>query len=169
MICKLKWIAVVALGLGAGPVVGQDLIFDMRQTLACLDAAAGAGAARNCIGASADACINATDMGGTTVGMGGCIDKELAYWDGRLNASYRELRARDRAEDADFGNSAGYVNQANALRDMQRAWIGWRDATCDYERAQWGGGTGGGPALLGCLMRLTGGQALYLERMMVKY
>ena len=46
---------------------------------------------------------------------------------------------------------------------MQRAWIGWRDATCDYERAQWGGGTGGGPATVACLMRLTGEQALYLE------
>jgi uncharacterized protein YecT (DUF1311 family) len=42
---------------------------------------------------------------------------------------------------------------AEALRDMQRAWIAYRDASCDYERAQWGGGTGGGPATAGCLMR----------------
>jgi uncharacterized protein YecT (DUF1311 family) len=46
---------------------------------------------------------------------------------------------------------------------MQRAWIGYRDAACDYERAQWGGGSGGGPATAGCLMRLTGEQALALE------
>ena len=52
--------------------------------------------------------------------------------------------------------------QAEALRDMQRAWITFRDAACDYERSQWGGGTGGGPATLACLMRMTGEQALLL-------
>ena len=46
---------------------------------------------------------------------------------------------------------------------MQRAWIEYRDATCAYEAAQWGGGTGAGPAFAGCLMRLTAEQALYLE------
>ncbi|MFT5363966.1 MAG: hypothetical protein ACI9VX_001592 [Dinoroseobacter sp.] len=46
---------------------------------------------------------------------------------------------------------------------MQRAWIEYRDATCSYEAAQWGGGTGAGPAFAGCLTRLTAEQALYLE------
>ena len=158
-----------ALVLAAGPGAAQELLFDMGATLYCLDAAGSAGERQSCIGASANACMRATDMGGTTVGMGGCIDRELGYWDDRLNASYRSLRAKNRAEDADFGSAPGYVNQADALRDMQRAWIAYRDATCDYERAQWGGGTGGGPAMLGCLMRLTGQQAMYLERMMVEY
>ena len=57
---------------------------------------------------------------------------------------------------------------AVALRAMQRAWIGFRDATCDYERSLWGGGTGGGPATAACLMRMTGEQTLYLERMMAR-
>lgn len=163
-------IAAIALAC-ALPEAGQaqELIFDMHQTLSCIQAAPTGAAARDCIGASANACMNATDMGGTTVGMGGCIDSELTYWDDRLNASYGSLRAKDRSEDAEFGGSAGYASQAEALRDMQRAWIVWRDATCDYERAQWGGGTGGGPATLGCLLRLTAEQALYLETMMVEY
>jgi len=164
---KIAAIALACALPGAGQA--QELIFNMRQTLSCIEAAPTGAAARACIGASANACMNATDMGSTTVGMGGCIDRELSYWDGRLNASYRALRARDRSEDAEFAGAAGYVSQADALRDMQRAWIGWRDATCDYERAQWGGGSGGGPATLGCLMRLTAEQALYLETMMVEY
>ena len=53
--------------------------------------------------------------------------------------------------------------------EIFKRWIGYRDATCDYERSQWGGGTGGGPATLGCLMRLTGEQTLYLEQIMVEY
>ncbi len=101
--------------------------------------------------------------------MGGCLDYELSYWDDRLNASYRALRAKERASDADWAGSPGAVSKADALRDMQRAWIPLRDATCDYERSQWGGGTGGGPATLACLLRMTGGQTLYLEQMMVSY
>ena len=52
---------------------------------------------------------------------------------------------------------------AEALRAMQRAWIVYRDAACDYERAQWAGGTGGGPATAACLMQQTGVRTLELE------
>ena len=159
-------VAAIAL---AGAAQAQDLRFDIVDTLACLDRAEGPHAAAGCVGAAAEACIGATDLGGTTVGMGGCIDLELSYWDDRLNAAYRALRAKERAEDAEMAGMPGAASQADALRAMQRAWIPFRDATCDYERAQWGGGTGGGPAALGCLMRLTGQQALYLESMMVEY
>lgn len=161
--------ALAAFTLAAPGAHAQDLTFDIKDTQHCLSTSGTYAEMQSCIGASANACMSATDMGGTTVGMGGCIDRELRYWDDRLNASYRSLRAKDRAEDAEYGSAPGYAKQANALRDMQRAWIAYRDATCDYERAQWGGGTGGGPATLGCLMRLTGRQALYLERMMVEY
>ena len=43
---------------------------------------------------------------------------------------------------------------ADSLRDMQRAWITFRDAKCDWETVQWGGGTGAGPARLSCLMHI---------------
>jgi uncharacterized protein YecT (DUF1311 family) len=63
---------------------------------------------------------------------------------------------------------------AQALRDMQRAWIGFRDATCAFERAYWGGGTGGGGtggglAQVSCLMQMTGEQALYLKASGAEY
>jgi uncharacterized protein YecT (DUF1311 family) len=62
---------------------------------------------------------------------------------------------------ADLGSAA--PSQGDALKNMQRAWIAYRDATCDYERSHWGGGTGGGPATVSCLMYMTAEQALYLE------
>jgi len=148
------------------PASAQDLNFDMWHTLACLDEAVGADQQRACVGASAGACMEATPSGSSTVGMGACLDYEYGYWDDRLNASYQALRAREKASDAEW---SGHVKKADALRDMQRAWIGFRDATCDYERAQWGGGTGGGPATAACLLRMTGEQTLYLEQMMVEY
>ncbi|MEO0774677.1 MAG: lysozyme inhibitor LprI family protein, partial [Pseudomonadota bacterium] len=68
-----------------------------------------------------------------------------------------------RASDAEMASiGASVASQEEALRAMQRAWIAYRDATCDYEYSQWGGGTGGGPALIGCIMRETGEQTLYL-------
>ena len=88
----------VALGL-AGGAQAQDLVFDMRHTLACLQEAVGTDQQRRCVGASANACMGANSAGGSTVGMGGCLDFELGYWDDRLNASYKALRARERASD----------------------------------------------------------------------
>ncbi len=46
---------------------------------------------------------------------------------------------------------------------MQRAWIGFRDAKCGYEAAQWGGGTGAGPASVTCHLHETARQMLYLQ------
>jgi uncharacterized protein YecT (DUF1311 family) len=58
---------------------------------------------------------------------------------------------------------AGPPSAAAAVRDAQRAWIGWWDAACAHARAQRGDGTGAGPAGAQCLMTMTGGRALELE------
>ena len=106
-----------------------------------------------------------TPGGSSTVGMGYCLSQELDLWDARLNETYRALLTVERALDAETATlGASVPPRASALRDMQRAWIGFRDATCVYEYAQWGGGTGGGPANTSCLLRLTALQALELER-----
>ena len=46
------------------------------------------------------------------------------------------------------------------LRDVQRTWIAYRDATCDRERAQWGSGTEQGAVGAKCL---TGDRTLFME------
>lgn len=140
----------------------QELEFDIGHTQACLADAVGPGERADCAGAAARACME-TPAGGSTVGMGGCLYMEYEWWDARLNAVYRDVRASDRAEDAAYGDMPGAGRLAETLREMQRAWIAFRDATCEYERAQWGGGTGGGPAATDCLMRMTAEQVIYLE------
>lgn len=159
----MRLLAAVLIGAAAG-ASAQELVFSPAATEACLRAAAPGGGQLQCIGASARACMANTPGGDTTVGMGGCLDRERQYWDARLNAAYQHQMARAKAVDAEMaGLGATVPSQSDALREMQRAWIPFRDAKCGYEYSQWGGGTGGGPAITACLMAETGEQALYLE------
>ena len=156
----MRWVAVVA--TLAGPAVAQEIPFSPEATEACVAAAADLPAREACVGRSAEACM-ATPDGGTTVGMGFCLDREREFWDGRLNAAYGALMTLEAAAEAELkelGSAA--PSPAAALKAMQRAWIGYRDAACEYEASQWGGGTGAGPAANGCAMTLTGRQALAL-------
>jgi uncharacterized protein YecT (DUF1311 family) len=146
-----------------GPVAAQDDApsFDPAPTQDCLAIAASPSA---CIGLAADACMS-DEVGSSTVGMGFCLGEEWQWWDARLNEVYGDLMAQARAADEENAGFGGPVppSQAEALRAMQRAWIAYRDAACDFARAQFGGGTGGGPAAAECLMRQTALQTFHLE------
>ena len=150
--------ALIAALVWAGPGLadGDGLEFSIAGTETCLSQIGGA----ECIGISAALCMTATEGGASTYGMGGCLSKEADYWDARLNAAYQDLMRRARENDGDFNPPQ---SQAEALRDMQRAWIAYRDARCGYEYSLWQGGTGGGPASVACYMEVTGEQTLYLE------
>ena len=105
-----------------------------------------------------------TPGGDTTIGMIECLEGELGYWDGRLNAAYVKRVAIAKEQDAEMrelGSAAASIEES--LRAMQRAWIAFRDASCLYEQAQWMGGTGGGPGTMACHMHETARQALKLE------
>ena len=147
----------------SGPVVAQDLVFHAEDVAACLEGATG-GDRRDCIGVAADACMIETPGGSSTVAMGGCLSRELEVWDGMLNAAYGDLMALYAANDAE-ARAGGWnaPEQVPALKAMQRAWITYRDARCDFERAKWGGGTGQGPATAQCLMQLTAEQTFVLQ------
>ncbi len=157
--------ALIILMIVATPGVAQELVFSPDATATCVAGAADVDVAEVCIGRSADLCMTENGSNGSsTVGMGYCLSRELDYWDDRLNAAYKALRDVDRVHDAeldDLGSAA--PRRVLALRDMQRAWIGYRDAACVYEYSAWGGGTGGGPAVAACLMQVTGEQTLRLE------
>lgn len=147
----------------AGPAPAQELSFSMAATEACLAGTANVNQQRTCIGLSAQACM-ATPIGGTTIGMSGCYDREWKYWDARLNAAYQHEMVKAKEIDAEMDAIGATVpSQSDALREMQRAWIPYRDAKCDFEYSHWGGGTGGGPAITACMMQETGEQALYIE------
>ncbi len=139
------------------PAVAQNLIFDIAPVEACL----ATGGGDMCPGLAAEACINATSDGYTTVGMGACTDYERAVWDRWLNEEYQALMIKLKAQDAEAMSYA--PKQADALREMQRAWIGFRDAKCAYVASQWGGGTGAGPASVSCHLHETASQLFYLQ------
>lgn len=142
--------------------LAQDLAFSPEATMQCLLESPGAEV--SCIGVSADQCMMDTPGGSSTYAMGGCLDAEASYWDARLNAAYGARMSEAKTADAE-AKSEGWdaPSQAAALREMQRAWIGFRDARCSYAAALWSGGTGAGPAAIGCIMLTTGEQAIYLE------
>lgn len=142
--------------LTAGGAVAQPA-FDMQPTLDCLAQQGHDGDRRQCIGVAAGVCMG-DDM--STPVMTYCLDQELALWDGALNDTYKQARAAAKQADAD--NPAPHNVQDVALRDMQRAWIAYRDARCAWEASLWGGGTGAGPAFVGCLMHVTAEQQILI-------
>lgn len=161
---KAAFLTTLLLLTPALPALAQQMIYSDEHSESCLQAGQSQQEREACIGVSANACMEDTEGGFSTAGMVSCLSLELDYWDRRLNAAYRDLMRREKADDAEFGaGQNGVPSKAKALRAMQRAWIPYRDASCAYARAQWGGGTGGGPAELSCLLQMTGEQALRLE------
>lgn len=156
----MKHYLALALLLAASPAAAQDVVFDGTRIAACRVAPPG-GDPMACIGVEASRCIDVTEGGISTAGMVACIGRELDWWDARLNEVYPMVRAEARELDAGAGEYA--PSQADALLEMQRAWIAFRDGRCAYERSWWGGGTGGGPAAMGCLLQMTAEQVIYLE------
>lgn len=149
--------------------LSADPVFSPEATATCVQAAEARApglsghVVLDCVGRAAQACMM-TPGGGTTIGMIECLGAETAYWDARLNAAYAARMAESRQADdetARLGSAAASLE--DTLRAMQRAWIGFRDATCLHEQAQWRGGTGGGPATMACHMVETARQALKLE------
>jgi len=139
------------------PAAAQKLVFSTDAMDACFDY----GGWTDCIGASASQCMEDTVGGDTSAGMSGCLEAELDWWDEALNAAYADVIAGAQAMDAEAVEGA--PSQEDAAREMQRAWITFRDATCNYEVLDWFGGTGANAAWTACLMRMTGEQALYLQ------
>lgn len=146
-----------ALLFAAAPAIAQEVVFSPAQTEQCLSNRGGA----DCALASAEACMIATPGGSSTVVMSGCLDQAFQYWDQRLNRVYQA--SRQQALIGDEGAPEWAPSEGDALRAMQRAWIAFRDAKCAYAASLWGGGSGGGPATLGCLAQTTAEQTLYLE------
>lgn len=118
----------------------------------------------DCVGLAAQACME-NPGGETTLGMMECLKAEWSYWDGRLNTAFAKRVADAKENDAEL-NRTGFSGPKiePSLRNMQDAWIAYRDAACLYERSQWMGGTGGGPATLDCHMQETARQALKLDK-----
>lgn len=115
-----------------------------------------------CVGRQSDACIE-RNGGGPNMVVSVCQEAEAEVWDGFLNNVYAELLNLVRAEqDMDVGYTPDQLS--DAVRDMQRAWIVYRDATCRVDLARAAPfGSAAGPAINGCLMRETARQYFQLN------
>lgn len=90
-----------------------------------------------------------TKAGQSNLGMADCYRVEQVIWDDLLNDNFKSLR-----DDLDDARKA-------KLRDMQRAWIAYRDTTCAFyaDKIQ---GSMAVPMAAACATRETARRALVL-------
>jgi len=84
-------------------------------------------------------CANAT----TQAAMNQCAAQELEREDKKINASYKELRSKLAPE------------QQNQLKEVQLAWIKYKDLACKYEAGGVEGGSVYPMVLASCLAQKT--------------
>lgn len=82
-----------------------------------------------------------------------CAYREWQVADAELNAVYPRVMAMLKAQDADL--EPIYRGGPEALRDAQRAWIVFRDKTCEAEGFAMRGGSAEPMVVAGCLRTLT--------------
>ena len=171
----MKRIAFCLAVLAAAPAMAQDSAGpDPADHAALVDLCLDEAAARqsqeqppaweSCVGLASGACMEAPG-GSSTVGTSTCLRQEYEIWERRLNATYQAVLAASEATDkemAELGSAA--EAEAPFLREMEQNWISFRDNACAYERSRWGGGTGGGPAAVDCMMRLTAQHYFWLRQ-----
>lgn len=99
--------------------------------------------------AQAQDCANAMDQ----VTMNACAYGDWQAADADLNRAYRA--AMDTLQDWDSYLPAGQRGAAKALKEGQRAWITFRDKTCEAEGFAMRGGSAEPLLVYGCMARLT--------------
>ena len=105
-----------------------------------------------CIGVFAARCAKKPESQGG-LARADCYRIEQAVWDKLLNQTYKELQG-----DLD-------EEQKTKLRDMQRAWIASRDATCEFYHVKIQGSMAV-PMSANCFLTETAKRALFLKTMM---
>lgn len=87
----------------------------------------------------------------TQAEMNGCAAQDLNEADAELNRTYIAYRAKLRPA------------QQNQIRDVQLAWIKYRDLSCRFESSSVAGGSAAGMALQTCLADKTRQRAQELK------
>lgn len=103
----------------------------------------------------------------TQIDMTQCADQDYQAADARLNAAYGPAIDYLAAIDADLDPAEQGAEAA--LREGQRAWITFRDASCTAEGYSVHGGTMEGMVVLMCNTRLTLARAADLEALIPNY
>ena len=95
-----------------------------------------------------------------------CLHDEYEWWDVQLNRAYQVLMKETKQADAVDKNRV--FSDVDSLRQMQRAWLGYRDAICHFSYLRFGGGTAGTTGEAECLPLLTGRETLFLTSFTVR-
>ncbi len=96
-----------------------------------------------------------------------CAEQDWLAADADLNAAYAVARKLMQGIDADL--EASQRGGADYLRDGQRAWVKFRDATCAAEGYGVHGGTAEPMVIYSCRTRLTEQRTADLEAMSEEY
>ena len=157
MIARMAWIATVAsiMILAAQASQAQTRKPTAKEVSAVRACAAkntddAFEAERRCVFTLVATPCTDTKAGESNLGMADCYRVEQAIWDDLLNENFKALR-----DDLDDG-------QKGKLRDMQRAWIAYRDSTCAFyaDKIQ---GSVAIPLVAECSARETARRALLLK------
>lgn len=96
-----------------------------------------------------------------------CAEQDWLAADADLNAAYGVARKLMQGIDADL--EASQRGAADYLRDGQRAWVTFRDATCAAEGYTMHGGSAEPMVIYGCRARLTEQRTADLAAMAAEY
>ncbi|MES2433821.1 MAG: lysozyme inhibitor LprI family protein [Pseudomonadota bacterium] len=96
-----------------------------------------------------------------------CAEQDWLAADADLNTAYGVARKLMQGIDADL--EASQRGAADYLRDGQRAWVTFRDATCAAEGYTMHGGSAEPMVIYGCRARLTEQRTADLEAMAEEY
>ena len=131
-----------------GPAAAQET--DARSIESCIQSKIAAEQdAKRCIGAVAQPCLDDAKSQ-STASMVACLDREARAWDRLLNDTYERLSA------------LLDESQREALRDVQRSWIAYRDKACGFHRI-YHQGTSAGLMAMSCVNDETARRALALR------
>ncbi len=104
-------------------------------------------------------CGEAINAGGAPLEWVKCQNAEFDWWDAKLNEVYKERMATQKSYDADRGDPY----HEDLLRDMQRAWIPFRDAACGFAARGQPGGSGAVNDGVDCMIRETVEQINFIQ------
>ena len=108
-------------------------------------------AVRACIGKAAEACMDSTKDGYTTIGVMACNLRENGVWDERLNKGYQELRRSMDKEGKDW------------LKETQLRWIAYRDYDCSVTHQIFRGGSINRIIGSACVMEKTASRSIDID------
>ncbi len=144
----------------AAPAAAQDFSIDPHLIDRCL--AINDETPMRCVGRQADECEQ-RNGGGADMVISACQAAEAEVWDDILNRTYARVLEHAKAREGwDIGYEQGQLT--DAVREMQHAWIAYRDATCGHALARaMPFGSGAGPAESECQLRETARQVFQLQ------